>query len=92
MIKGFKHKGLEKLFLTGSTAGVQSAHKDKLRIRLAMLEAAEVVQDMDKPGWSLHQLKGSRSELWAVAVSGDWRLTFLFKNGDAHAVNYEDYH
>jgi proteic killer suppression protein len=47
---------------------------------------------MDKPGWRLHQLKGSRSELWAVIVSGNWRLTFLFKEGDAHTVNYEDYH
>jgi len=78
--------------LTGSTAGAQSVHKDKLRIRLAMLEASEVVQDMDKPGWRLHQLKGKRSELWAITVSDNWRLTFSFKEGDAHIVNYEDYH
>ena len=57
-----------------------------------MLEASEVVRDMDKPGWRCHQLKGSRSELWAVTVSGNWRLTFSFKEGDAHIVNYEDYH
>ena len=92
MIKSFKHKGLEKLFFSGSTVGIQAAHKDKLRIQLAMLEAAGVVQDMDKPGWSLHPLKGKRSEQWAVSVSGNWRLTFEFKEGHAHRVNYEDYH
>ncbi|VAW64415.1 hypothetical protein MNBD_GAMMA08-574, partial [hydrothermal vent metagenome] len=26
MIKGFKHKGLEKLFTKGTKSGVQSAH------------------------------------------------------------------
>lgn len=57
-----------------------------------MLEAFEVVRDMDKPDWRCHQLKGSRSELWTVTVSGNWRLTFSFKEGDAHIVNYEDYH
>ena len=92
MIKSFKHKGLEKLFFSGSTPGLQPAHKDKLSIQLAMLEAAEVVQDMDKPGWRLHKLKGKRSRIWAVDVSGNWRLTFRFEDGNAHLVNYEDYH
>ena len=92
MIKKFKHKGLEKLFFSGSSAGIQPAHKDKLRIQLAMLEAAEVLQDMDKPGWSLHPLKGNRAGRWAVSVGGNWRLTFEFRDGHAYRVNYEDYH
>ena len=47
---------------------------------------------MDLPGWKLHQLKGNRAGLWAVSVSGNWRVVFEFKDGHAYIVNYEDYH
>lgn len=28
----------------------------------------------------------------AVKVSGNWRITFLLKEGNAYEVDYEDYH
>jgi RelE-like toxin of type II toxin-antitoxin system HigB len=40
MIKSFRHKGLERFFLTGSKAGVTVAHAEKLQIRLTALHAA----------------------------------------------------
>jgi toxin HigB-1 len=40
----------------------------------------------------LHQLKGNRKSEWSIAVSGNWRVTFEFENGNAYVVNYEDYH
>jgi proteic killer suppression protein len=33
-----------------------------------------------------------RKGTWAVAVSGNWRLTFVFDGRDVVRVNYEDYH
>jgi proteic killer suppression protein len=30
--------------------------------------------------------------VWAVKVSGNWRLTFRFAGRDAEKVDYEDYH
>jgi proteic killer suppression protein len=92
VIKDFKHKGLETFFTKGTTKGIQSTHANKLRMQLAMLNVAEVISDMDKPGWQLHELKGNRKHIWSIKVSGNWRLTFQFENGDAHIVNYEDYH
>lgn len=92
MIKSFKHKGLEKFFETGKTTGIQSAHKEKLRIRLTALDTATEIQDMDLPGFRLHSLKGNLKGLWAIDVSRNWRITFEFKNGDVFIVNYEDYH
>jgi len=47
MIKSFKHKGLQKFFETGSTAGIQPAHKQKLRMRLAALDTATVLEDIN---------------------------------------------
>lgn len=47
---------------------------------------------MDLPGLKLHGLAGKRKGMWAVWVSGNWRVTFCFKSKDADVVDYEDYH
>ena len=59
---------------------------------LAALDTAETIQDMDVPGFKLHPLKGNLKGRWAVSVSGSWRLTFEFRDGDVHLLDYEDYH
>ena len=92
MIQTFKHKGLRKLFESGSSEGVNPQHVTRLRQILALLETAETLDDMDLPGLNLHELKGRRKGSWAVKVSGNWRVTFILERGDAFDVNYEDYH
>lgn len=92
MIRSFKHKGLAKFFKTGSTAGIQAAHAKRLRLVLGRLNAAVDVKDMGLPGLVLHELSGNRDGIWSVRVSGNWRVTFRFEDGDAEIVNYEDYH
>jgi proteic killer suppression protein len=47
---------------------------------------------MNLPGYRFHALKGDRAGTYAVAVSGNWRITFSFEGGDAYRVNLEDYH
>jgi proteic killer suppression protein len=47
---------------------------------------------MDIPGFRLHPLKGDAKGHWSVAVSGNWRMTFEFINGNAYVLDYEDYH
>jgi proteic killer suppression protein len=59
---------------------------------LAALDTAHTIQDMEVPGFKLHPLKGSLKGRWAVSVSGNWRLTFEFRAGDVHLLDYEDYH
>lgn len=51
-----------------------------------------MIGDMDIPGLRLHALKGDQRGRWSVWVDGNWRLTFGFHGGHAHAVDYEDYH
>lgn len=92
MIISFKHKGLQKFYESGSTAGIQSVHKSKLRMILAALDSAQEIDDMDIPGYRLHPLKGKLKDLWSVTVNGNWRVTFKFENGNIYIVNYEDYH
>ena len=92
MIYGFKHKGLELFFNTGSTAGIQAKHANKLNLQLATLSQASSVQDMHIAGWNLHPLKGNLDGHYAVKVNGNWRLTFRFEQGHAYIVDYQDYH
>jgi proteic killer suppression protein len=92
VITGFRHKGLRRYHETGSLAGIQPRHVSRLRILLAALESSHVIGDMDIPGLRLHALKGDQRGRWSVWVDGNWRLTFGFHGGHAHAVDYEDYH
>ncbi|WP_150051142.1 type II toxin-antitoxin system RelE/ParE family toxin [Methylomonas rhizoryzae] len=92
MIKSFRHKGVQQFFETGSKAGINADHENKLARQLLLLNAAKSPQEMDVAGWKLHPLKGELIDHWAVKVSGNWRLTFTFDGEDAVLVDYQDYH
>ena len=83
---------MARFFATGSKAGIQPQHAERLRLILGRLSAATAPRDMALPGLNLHPLVGTRKGTWAVSVSGNWRVTFKFVEKDADAVDYEDYH
>ena len=94
MIVSFKHKGLEKFYLTGSTKGIQTIHKNRLSLILNRLNFLSNIQDIDFPGSKLHKLKGEMKNLWSVTVQANWRITFEYneKTQDVSIVDYVDYH
>ncbi|KGM26282.1 MULTISPECIES: type II toxin-antitoxin system RelE/ParE family toxin [Photorhabdus] len=92
MIKSFKHKGLRQFFEKGVSIGINPQHANKLRQRLAVINEAEDIGEINLPGYNLHPLTGNRQGQWAITISGNWRVTFEFIDGDAYIVNYEDYH
>jgi addiction module HigA family antidote len=47
---------------------------------------------MNASGWRLHSLSHDLAGNWSVWVSGNWRLTFTFADGDVILVDYQDYH
>jgi len=92
VIRRFRHKGLERFFTSGARTGIRPEHAKRLRLVLAALNAATGAGDMALPGLKLHPLKADQKGRWAVAVSGNWRVTFGFAGKDADEVDYEDYH
>jgi proteic killer suppression protein len=92
MVRSYRHKGLRRFAENGSKAGIQPAHAKRLRILLTALNAASRPMDLNAPGYGLHALRGDLEGHWAVSVSGNWRLTFAFADGDAVLVDYQDYH
>ncbi len=92
MIKYFSHKGLGEFFYDGAKKGIQPKHVNKIAAILDRLDAANDIRDINYPGSGLHLLQPKKEGRLAVKVSGNWRITFKFKDGDAYEVNYEDYH
>ena len=92
MIVSFRHKGLETLYRTGSTRGVQAAHADKIRRVLSALDAAGSPAELNHPAYRLHPLKGELKGHWSIWVNGNWRITFRFAGTDVELVDYTDYH
>ncbi len=92
MIKKFRHKGIERFFRTGDVRGIQAQHVARITRILDLLDDASAAEQLNVPGYYLHQLKGDRKGQWAMTVSGNWRITFRFEGEDAVDVNLEDYH
>ena len=67
-------------------------HVQKLCDILLRLDAVGTVEDMDLPGFRLHQLKGELKGFWVVTVRANWRVIFRFAEGDALDVDLVDYH
>ena len=67
-------------------------HLRKLLDILAVLDRSRAPQDVDLPGFRLHPLKGELKGHYAVSVSGNWRVTFRFEDGEVVDVDYLDYH
>jgi proteic killer suppression protein len=92
MIRTFKSKNLKRFFENDNAKGIEQSLTSRLARRLDALDAATGAADLDLPGFDLHQLKGDRRGTWSVKVSGNWRVTFTFKDGHAYDVDLEDYH
>ena len=92
MIASFKLRGLKALYDERAARRVAPEHVQKLRDVLAVLDRSRRPQDVDIPGFRLHPLKGELKGHYAVAVSGNWRVTFRFEEGDVVDVDYLDYH
>ena len=92
MIVSFKHRGLKALYEGKTPRRVAPEHVRKLLDILAVLDHSGGPRGVDLPGLRLHPLKGQLQGHYAVTVSGNWRVTFQFKEGDVIDVDYQDYH
>jgi len=92
MIRSFRHRGLKRLFERGDASRVRADQVARIRRILSRLNEAGDISHMDLPGLRLHPLSGDLRGLWAVNVSGNWRVVFRFEDADAHDVDLIDYH
>jgi len=92
MIRGFRHRGLRRLFEDDDTRGLNPEPVDKIARVLAQLNRTSRPEDMDLPGFHLPPLKGDLAGLWSVTIRANWRIIFRFESGHVTDVDYLDYH
>ncbi|MDP2172097.1 MAG: type II toxin-antitoxin system RelE/ParE family toxin [Rhodocyclaceae bacterium] len=92
MILTFKHRGLERFFRKGDHRGILARSEARIERLLDRLDTAVKPEDMNIPGYKFHRLTGARKDIYAVTVTGNWRITFRFEGEDASEVDLEDYH
>ena len=92
MIRSFRHRGLRRLYERDDPSRISADQLDRITLALADLDAANKPSDLNLPGYRLHPLRGDQRGVWSISISGNWRLTFRFEDGDAYDVDLLDYH
>ena len=91
MIKTFKNKQLAALW-AGKRSKIAARLAKRIIIRLDRLDISKTAENMMLPGFNFHSLSGYNPTRYTVHVNGPWCITFEFDNGDAYAVDLEQYH
>lgn len=92
MIESFRHKGLKKFYEEDDSRKLPPEMVERIRDILTALDAALAVEELNRPSFRLHPLKGALKGNWAVTVRANWRIVFRFSNGAVSDVDFIDYH
>ena len=92
MIRSFRSKALARFFGTGDGRKLGAQNTKRISNILRALDEASRPEDMNLPGFRFHPLAGRQKGRYAVSVSGNWRITFGWAEGDAVDLDLEDYH
>ena len=93
MIRSFRDPEARKIFQREGSRRV-SGQVQKVALRkLAMLDAAESLEDLRVPaGNRLEKLLGRRAGQHSIRVNDQRRICFQWRDGDAHGVEIVEYH
>lgn len=91
MIKSFRSRDTDKLYQGHRVKRFQAIERVARR-KLRMLDAAIRLEDLNAPGNHLEALSRDRASQHSIRINDQWRLCFIWKDGDAYAVEIVDYH
>ena len=93
MIKGFANNETENLFRRRLSRKLPQDIQRTARMKLEILDAGEVLEDLTiPPGNWLEKLSGDRKGQYSIRINSQWRICFVWRNGDAFEVEIVDYH
>lgn len=93
MIKNFRSRETEKIFLRQFTPRFPARLIRSAQRKLAVLDAAEQLDDLRvPPGNHLEKLSGNRRGQYSMRINDQWRICFRWSEGDAYEVEIVDYH
>lgn len=93
MIKTFADKRTQELYVTGRARRFPPDLARRARRRLEYLDLASRLDDLRQPPSNrLHGLGGNRKGQYSISINEQWRICFVFRDGDAYDVEICDYH
>lgn len=90
MIRSCRDRRTER-FVEGKRVSAFDGIRDAARRTLARLHAATTLTDF-RPGGRLEALKGDRKGQYSIRINDQYRVCFIWRDGDAHEVEVVDYH
>ena len=93
MIRGYRDKRTRALASGEAPKGVPSDVARRTVVKLFMLDTVTRLEDLRvPPGNRLEALSGDRAGQHSIRINDQWRLCFVWRDGDVHDVEFVDYH
>lgn len=93
MIRSFIDKRAERIWSGLRSPKLPPDIQNRALDKLKMLNRAKAFDDLrNPPSNRLHALKGDRAGQHSISINGQWRICFVWKDGNAHDVEIVDYH
>jgi proteic killer suppression protein len=93
VIRSFADKQTAALFSGYAVKSIAQQVQRRARAKLQMLNAAIRIEDLRvPPGNRLEALKGNRAGQYSIRVNNQWRVCFVWREGEAWDAELVDYH
>ena len=93
MIKSFGDKRTAAIFAGYAVRGLPPQIQERARAKLVAIDAAKRLDDLRQPpGNRLEALAGDRKGQHSIRINDQWRICFVWRDGEAFDVEIADYH
>lgn len=93
MIKFFKCKETEKIWGLQKSRKFPTDLQERALRKLSLLNTALTLEDLrNLPGNHLESLSGDRKGQMSMRINNQWRVCFMWNEGEATEVEIVDYH
>ena len=93
MIASFRDKETERLWQSGKSRRLPADLQRRAFKKLAILNATVTLDNLKVPrGTQLEALRGSRAGQHSIRVNDQYRVCFVWRDGNALEVEIVDYH
>ncbi len=91
-IVSFRSKALRLFFTKGDSTKLSPHHVSRIKAILSVLNVALSIDEIRAFDRYFHGLQPPGSNTFSMRVSGNYRITFRYEDGQVYDVDYLDYH
>jgi toxin HigB-1 len=93
VIRSFRDRRTAALFQGRYVRSVDHRVIERARRKLQVIHAAQSLEELRAvPGNRLEVLRGDRKGQHSIRINQQWRICFVWRDGEAHEVEFADYH